>query len=514
MKRYLLKLFFSIAIFSVSMTTAWSKLSLPSLFSDHMVLQREMAIPVWGTANVDQELTVELGNEEMMTKADQGGNWKVLLTARKAGGPFELIIRSKTETISVTDVWIGEVWLCSGQSNMEWPLKNSSGGQAAINKADHPNIRLFRMSRRHTLGPIPFTEEELAMVEKGDFMTSPSWQLCQPASAADFSGVGYYFGKQLADSLGVTIGLIQNAVGGSPIQSWISKKSLLAHPQLALFGKTNWMEALENHPWIVQRVKENMDAYLKEKGQEKALAHPFAPAYLFNAGIRSLTPYPLAGVIWYQGESNATHPASYRSLFEMMVKDWRKAWDNEQLPFLFVQLPRIGTRSRWPEFRQQQAKCLEIEHTGMVVAIDEGHPTDVHPKEKQVLGNRLGRLALASVYKYNILANSPSVFNYQWTPEKQRIKLSFSHTGAGFFLSSGQKTKGFRLQGYFAQGTKEEIIEPLQLILEKESLTITYPKGFLVTRVSYAWAPFPDNNVINSAGLPLAPFLIELPGNY
>jgi len=479
-----------------------------------MVLQRHVSIPVWGTANPGQVLSVQLGDEKRVTTADQDGKWKVLLPATEAGGPFELAIKTEGEIITITDVWIGEVWLCSGQSNMEWPLKNSSGGQAAISKAHHPNIRLFRMSRRHTLGPTPFTTEELAMVEKGDFMTSPSWQLCQPGSAADFSGVGYHFGKQLADSLGVKIGLIQNAVGGSPIQSWISKTSLLAHPQLALFGKTNWMEAPENHPWIVQRVRENMDTYLQEKGQEKAMAHPFAPAYLFNAGIRSLTPYAIGGVIWYQGESNATHPASYLSLFEMMVKDWRTAWDNEQLPFLFVQLPRIGNRSRWPAFRQQQAKCLEIEHTGMVVAIDEGHPTDVHPREKQVIGDRLARLALASVYKYSILANSPTVSNHQWTPEKQSITLSFSQTGAGLSLRSGQTAKGFSLQGYFAEGTQEKIIAPLQLIIVGNTITLTYPKGCLVTRVSYAWAPFPDNNVINSAGLPLVPFLIELPGNY
>lgn len=491
----------------------WSNIELPALFSDHMVLQRQLPIPVWGKASPGSTIRVRLDSLVVQSRSDAGGNWQVRLPEMEAGGPFQLVIEGEGEKIVIKDVLIGEVWLCSGQSNMQFPLERSARAEEELKRGNAPQVRLFSMTRGHSLGPSAFSREEMDQMEKNAFMVTIPWQLCVPESAAKFSAVAYHFGQLLADSLKVPIGLIHNAVGGSPIQAWMKKESLLAHPQLAHLAGKDWLAAPEHHPWVTSRVKENLAPWLSQEKEEQVMFHPFSPQYLFEVGIRPLAPFAMRGVIWYQGESNATHPQSYRSLFEIMVKDWRKIWNRPKLPFLFVQLPRIGNRSRWPEFRQQQQKCLEMDQTGMVVTIDEGHPTDVHPKEKRVIGHRLGRLALAKAYQYDFLAESPILTTYNWQVDKQTIELSFKNVGSGFLLSRGVKATGFRLQGYHKGGGEQTAINPTHIVLDRSMITLTYAKDFLITDIKYAWAPFPQNNLVNSLGLPLAPFKIELAGN-
>lgn len=491
----------------------WSKIELPALFSDHMVLQRQLPIPIWGKASPGSSISVFLDNLVAESISDADGNWMVTLPEMEAGGPFRLVVRGEDEKKVIEDVLIGEVWLCSGQSNMQFPLERSATGEEELKRVNASQIRLFSMTGGHSLGPRAFSPEDMDQAKKGDFLVNTPWELCQTKSAAKFSAVAYYFGKLLADSLEVPIGLIHNAVGGSPIQAWMKKESLLGHPQLAHLAGKEWLEAPEHHPWVISRVKENLGPWLSRGKEESVMWHPFSPEYLFESGIRPLAPFAMRGVIWYQGESNATHPQSYRSLFEIMIKDWRKAWDRPKLPFLFVQLPRIGNRSRWPEFRQQQQKCLEIDHTGMVVAIDKGHPTDVHPRGKKAIGHRLGNLALVKIHQHDFLAESPILTTYNWQVDQQRIELSFKNVGAGFLLSSGVKVTGFSLHGYHKGGGEQTTINPTQIILEDSVIILSYPNDFLITDVSYAWAPFPQNNLTNSLGLPLAPFRIELAGN-
>lgn len=513
MIKYNFKALFAALFLIIVPLLSWSKVQLPALFSDHMVLQRQLPIPVWGTAVPGSSITVFLDDLVANSKADEEGHWRVLLPEMQAGGPFQLVIKGESEKILMDDVLVGEVWLCSGQSNMQFPLDRSAYGEEELKRANHPQIRLFSMTRGHNLGAAAFSAEEMAGIEKGEFLLTTSWQPVQAESAAKFSAVAYHFGKILSDSLGIPIGLIHNSVGGSPIQAWMKKESLLSHPQFAHLAKRDWLAAPEHHPWVTGRVQENLAPWLDRGEQEKAMHHPFSPQYLFDAGIRPLAPFALRGVIWYQGESNATHPQSYRPQFELMVQDWRTTLQQPELPFLFVQLPRIGNRSRWPEFRQQQQKCLEIDHTGMVVAIDEGHPTDVHPKRKRVIAHRLGKLALAKVYQYSILAESPMLSTYNWQPDKQTVELSFIHTGAGLSLSSGKDVIGFSLLGYIEGGSELASIQPTQIGINGSIVTFTYPKDFLITEVNYAWAPFPPNNLVSSVGLPLAPFKIELAGN-
>lgn len=487
--------------------------SLPPIFGDHMVLQRNLPVPVWGMANPGISVQVTLGEQRASTVADKEGRWKVVLPPMKAGGPFELRIVGNETKLLLKDILIGEVWLCAGQSNMEWPLERTVSGTKAIEAADHPEIRLYKLQRQHPLTPAPFTPEEYRMISQREFLQAGHWQVCTPESVAQFSGVGYFFGRKLADSLGVPVGLIQNAVGGSPIESWTRSQRLAAHPQLAEMMGLDWMDAPGHHPWVVERARENLAPFFDGSDREVEMSHPFAPQYLFDTGVRPLAPFAIRGVLWYQGESNATHPTYYKPLFQTMVQDWRQAWQNDTLPFLFVQLPRIGNRSRWPEFREQQAACLEIDYTGMIVSIDEGHPTDVHPREKKVIGERLCGLALSKIYGFDLLAESPMLAQFEWNPEHRSLKLNFHSTGTGLRLSSGLLPTGFRIRVYRDGGREEAVIPPTRIVLKEDFVELFYPEGALPTEVLYAWAPFPENNVVNSAGLPMTPFRVELEGN-
>lgn len=494
----------------------WTQIQLPDLFSDHLVLQQNLPIPVWGTANADAEIAVRLNKIKISTQANFLGHWKVTLPPMSASGPHTLIVQSPTDTIRLTDLHIGEVWLCAGQSNMEWSLKNSAKGATEVPRANHPNIRLFHLKKKHDTYKTPYTTEELTEFDKGNFFHPTKWTLCTPESAADFSGVGYFFGKQLQDSLGVAIGLIQAAVGGSPAQSWISQAALASHPQLASLvntkGNQTWLDSDIIHPWLAERALQNWANW--DKNSTSSLpGHPFAPSYLYESAIKPLAPYPIRGAIWYQGESNATHPISYPILMEAMLNNWRQLWAQGDFPFYFVQLPKIGNRSQWAEFRQAQEKGLAIPNTGMVVSIDEGHPTDVHPREKEVIGKRLANLALAKTYSKNLIAESPRLFSHDWDKKTHTITIQLAPIYEGLKVKGGRAVKGFYLQGYLENGSVETIITPEKISLEKNEIILTYQSDFLPTKVKYAWAPAPENNLVNSVGLPVAPFKIELNGN-
>lgn len=495
-------------------TLLQAQLSLPSVFNDQIVLQRESAIPVWGTADPDAEITVALNNTVLTTTADGGGKWRVSLPARKAGGPHMLNIVSGADTVQIKDVYVGEVWLCAGQSNMEWSLRQSVEGKAEIPRSGNPMIRLFHLKKRHDTYKTPYTSQELADFTVGHFFERASWETCRPETAADFSAVAYFFGKELYDSLQVPIGLIQAAVGGSPAQSWISEETLAGHPQLAhlVAGDSSWLRSHIIHPWLAERARQNWAEWDGDE-EESTPGHPFAPAYLYKAAIEPLVPYSFRGAIWYQGESNATHPQSYTALQNTLIHDWRERFGRGNFPFYFVQLPKIGNRSRWPDFREAQQQSLALPNTGMIVTLDQGHPTDVHPREKRVIGRRLAGLALTKTYGWELPVLSPMIYKHRWDPTKNIITLWANNAYDGLVLSEGHLPLGFTLQGYREGGGREIIVAPLEVALVGNNIELKYPDYFVPVSVKYAWAPFPKNNIINSSGLPLAPFKIELSGN-
>ncbi len=498
-------------IFSIN---AQAQLQLPDIFSEHMVLQRNIPIPVWGTTNASALVEVTLDSHKITVKSDDNGNWKATLPAMKAGGAYVLSISSENQTVQIIDIYIGEVWICSGQSNMEWPLHQTTEGSIEIPKANSPLIRLFHFKKKHDTYKTPYSVEQLEAFSEGAFFYQPRWTLSAPETAGMFSGVGYYFGRALYDSLNIPIGLIQVAVGGSPCQSWVSKEALASHPQLKhlVDGEQPWITSEIIHPWLAERAKENWAKAIVEKNRPLP-GHPFAPSYLFDSAIKLIAPYTIRGVIWYQGESNATHPLSYPAMMQMLVTSWRDLWGQGDFPFYFTQLPKIGNRNLWAEFREEQQRCLSNTNTGMIVTIDQGHPTDVHPKEKKVIGHRLAHLALAETYNKNIEAESPMLRSYHWANATHKIVLHFKSTYDGLSVKNDSLPKGFYLQGYIKEGSLETIIAPENILLIKDEVVLTYPVNFIPVKVKYAWASYPDNNVINSAGLPLAPFRIELGGN-
>lgn len=504
--------------FALVSFTAFAQLKMPEIFSDHMVLQRAEAVAVWGTgAGAGKMVTVELGKKMGRTIADSTGAWKAELPAMLAGGPYELWVRSGADTVTFTDVLIGEVWVASGQSNMAWPLQSSAGYKDEQADLSHPQIRLFRMEPGVHLRPEPYTSEEVAKITSGHFYKSASWQLCDAQTAPPFSAVAYYLGAMLRDSLNVPVGLIQNAVGGSPTQAWISRQALQARPDLKKYvpdsEKSDWFSVKELHPFISERVKQNLGSALDD-GVASAWQHPFSPAYLYDHGLAPLIPFGIRGVIWYQGESNANYPREHQRLFETLIQSWRKDWGQGNFPFLYVQLPAIGDRNRWPEFREGQKETLDLPNTGMAVTIDLGdkeNPDNVHPPVKSPVGERLGRIALAKVYDFNLEYSGPVVSDYQF--KDQNLSITFSHAGK-LTTSDGENLKGLVLQGYGKHGTEEEIVDANDVEMNGNRLIISVPKGFSVTKAKYAWAPFPECNLVNEERLPASPFRIELPGNF
>jgi sialate O-acetylesterase len=396
---------------------------------------------------------------------------------------------------------------------MEWSLAQSEGAEAAIPRADHPQIRLYHLRKRHDTYRTPYTAEESAAFNRGDFFAPGQWAASTPETAADFSAVAYYFGRALHDSLKVPIGLIQAAVGGSPAQSWVSEAALTSHPQLAhlVAGDKNWLHSPIIHPWLSERARQNWAEL--EVDEMNLPGHPFAPAYLFGAAIEPLLPYAIRGAIWYQGESNATHPDAYTAMQNALIQDWRNHFEQPALPFLFVQLPRIGNRSRWPDFRAAQAESLQLPHTAMAVTIDQGHPTDVHPRQKQPVGERLSYLALDRVYAFSHIPERPVLTSHVWNKTQYQITLQFDQVPEGLRTTHGDRQQAFTLSGYTDEGSTYTTIVPKTIFAEHYKITLIYPENFMPITVQYAHLPFPKHILENSDNLPLAPFQIDLTGN-
>ncbi|MCK4749666.1 MAG: hypothetical protein KAT15_21575, partial [Bacteroidales bacterium] len=354
-------------------------LSIPDLFSDHMVLQRDEPILIYGKANAGERVTVYFAGNEISVNAAYDGSWHTKFNSMEAGGPFELSVTAGRK-ITIRDILIGEVWLCSGQSNMAFLLKREKHGDDEIPKASHPDIRLFNFHAVAWPGGGEFTGEEMQKINKGEYFIQGPWRQCTPESAAEFSAIAYYFGKELHEKLGVPVGLIHNAVGGSNTESWIDRKTLEFHPDFTDMLE-DWLHNEQVQDWCRMRAADNL-----QNSENPRQLHPFAPSYLFSTGIKPLEKYPFRGVIWYQGESNAEKIIQHEVLFKTMVSDWRRYFKDPDMPFFYVQLSSLN-RETWPAFRDSQRRLMsQIPNTGMVVTSDIGNPTDVHPTNKKDVG--------------------------------------------------------------------------------------------------------------------------------
>lgn len=517
---------------------------MPAIFGDHMVLQRNSKIPVWGWAGAGEKVKVSFEGATAKTTADANGNWKVELqpvkAAKDTGKPQSMTI-SGSNTVTIQDVLVGDVWICSGQSNMEFSLHRAHDAAEATPKANDPQLRLFLVTKKTALEPVSDV--------------AGKWELCTPESAGPFSAVGYFFGRDLREKLKRPIGLIGTYWGGTPAQAWTSISGLQKEPSLSGYveaheklvasfpqasadfaaKKTAFDEALKT--WNEQYGKEfeaankqwNDDAAkAKAAGQplppKLEFAHPKpkapqapdggsgAPANLYNGMVAPLVHYAIKGVIWYQGESNAGKAMEYRTLFPAMIKDWRAKWGQGDFPFLFVQLAayRHGNAPEWPVLRESQSKTLSLPKTGMAVAVDVGDWGDIHPKDKLDVGHRLALAALHVAYGEELVYSGPTYDSMK--VEGGKVALKFKNNGGGLIIGaapwspSGETpAPAAELKGFVIAGEDKKFV-PAEAKITGNTVEVSSPQVPNPVAVRYGWENSPVCNLYNKEQLPASPF--------
>lgn len=476
-----------------AITGDYGGLQLPAVYTDGMVLQRDRPLTLRGRANAGEEVRVSLKGQRFTTRATEDGRWTLQLPPHAAGGPYRLDIATKTKALALRDIYFGEVWLCSGQSNMAMMLRETDTRQQAASASDSL-LRIYDMKPAHATDPVSWPVSFLDSLNRLEYYLPARWQRTTPETAASLSAVAYHFARELRDSLGVPVGIIVNAVGGAPTEAWIDRASLEEElPGLLRRWRSNDFIM----PWVRQRASENVK--LKDSLLTR---HPYAPHYLFDTGIRPLEHYALRGVLWYQGESNAHNIEVHERLFPLLVKSWR-SYFGAPLPFYYVQLSSIN-RPSWPHFRDSQRRMQRpSEGLEMIVSSDHGDPKDVHPRQKQPLGHRLALLALYNDYGYRSLeARSPEVARI--TRQGGELFLSFVHTSA-LRTSDGQPLRGFELL------TEDGLVHPVEARVQGAEVRLTVPtqlQGGRLT-VRYAWRPYTDANLVGRTGLPVSTFSLS-----
>lgn len=469
---------------------------LNSLCSDNAVLQQGMPVPIWGTGAEGEKVTVQFEGQKVSAVA-KDGRWVVRLKPLKAGGPFTMTIEG-ANAVTLTNILVGEVWLCSGQSNMEFPLSRAANAEEAIASSADSQLRLFTVPRASA--DIPKTE------------ISGSWKESGPHTADNFSAVAWFFGRDLRKARGVPVGLIHSSVGGTPAEAWTERAALEADPELNLIlthyadtlkqfdpekAKAAHEQALEKHREAVARAQTEGRTPPRAPRPPQDPAHSLnRPSGLYNAMIAPLEPYAIAGVIWYQGESNSGRAAEYRKLFPAMIRNWRQAWDEGNFPFLFVQI--APQKDMTPEIREAQLLSWQaVPRTAMAVITDVGDENDIHPTKKEPVGSRLALAARAIAYGEKIEYSGP--LYHAMKINGDRAVLSFAHTGSGLSAPGGD-LKGFTISGddgNFVPATAQ--IDGDKVIVWNQS--VAHPKA-----VRYGWARSPDVNLFNKEGLPASPF--------
>lgn len=497
------------------------------LFSDGAVLQRGQKIPVWGTARDGEKVTVEFQGQKASTTA-AGGTWSVHLDPLTAGGPFTMTFTGD-DTVTIKDLLVGEVWIASGQSNMNLTLTQTPYLTEEAPKANHPQIRTFKVPVTASIKPLSEA--------KG------SWIVCSPETLKDFSAVGYFFARDIHQKLGVPVGLVHSALGATPAQAWTSTEALQSDPQLQHYAEdikgrlAKYEAASAAYPAILAEHQAKLAEWMETTGKpyeqqlaawneaaEKAKAsgqnppprpraatprpkdplppdgRPTDPAVLFNGMIAPLIPYGIKGVLWYQGESNSKQATEYRALFPAMINDWRARWKQGEFPFLYVQVAPYGGTP--PEIRESQFLTLgKVINAAMTVTTDVGDAADIHPRNKQPVGHRLALAALALAYGENIEHSGPLYESMK--AENGKITVNFKHTGSGLVAKDGP-LKGFTIAG------KDKKFVPARAEIQGKTIAVSADGVTEPQAVRYGWENVPDVNLFNREGLPASPFRTDV----
>lgn len=474
-----------------AITGDFGGLQLPVYFGENMIFQRNQPMIISGRADTGSEISIQFKDQTHSVIADPSGNWEVRLPASKAGGPYPLRIRSnRNEQFELEKVFIGEVWLASGQSNMAFKVKQAKGAADIIRDSVNDQIHFFEMRPNFMPDPGEFSEKEKSTLAE-NYMNHQGWSVTNSEQIKEYSAVAYAFAKTLQDELNVPVGIIHNAVGGSPTQSWVSRRTLeTAHQTIDLLNDHHMNPMV--HEWVSKRRAENMGTQANKRNYR----HPYDPSFLFDASIRPLQNVSFSGVIWYQGESNANEVDLHEQLFELLVTDWRDFLGIEALPFYYVQLSSID-RPNWGAFRDSQRRLLRIPDTQMAVSSDLGHPRDVHPKNKWPIGKRLALLALNDMKDKKILSQGP-MFDYV-NIQNSRMIIFFKN-GKGLKTSDLKEVKGIQVAG------EDLTWHPADSRIKGEQLEVWSEKIPRPRYVRYGFSSFSTGNLINEANLPASTF--------
>ncbi len=495
----------------MSATSATAELKLGKPFGNGMVLQRNKPVPVWGIADAKAAVSVTFGDQTIKTEADEKGQWQLELSALKANAtPQTLKVVAGSTQLEVTDILVGEVWLASGQSNMRWKVNQSANGKQFIGKTDKVNsqIRLLDYYLPTNLYPKhrKFPLKKLESLTPDNYFLCDGWKPATDKKAlSNFSAVAYYFARELQEKLNVPVGVIMNAVGGATNEAYISYEALNSVPEYKPLVDS-WLTDPNYSNWCQGRAKYNLSEWLEAK-KPGTPAHAFKPGWLFESGMRKLAPFALQGFIWYQGESNAPNPGDKETAYKggysaesseaklkLMIKDWRAQWQDENLPFYFVQLASLGNRP-WARFRELQTRVWqETPNTGMAVTHDLGHSWNVHPNAKQPVGQRLAAVAMNKVYGAADQPASGPVFQ-SYKVDGNKIVLTFNGVDQVATVD-GKAVKGFVIReknGAFVPATATIVGDKIEVV----GKGIKQPEA-----VRYAWvnSPMGNANLVGAKG--------------
>jgi sialate O-acetylesterase len=485
---------------------ASAEIKLPAIFGPHMVLQRDQKDRVWGTAEPGERVVVAVAGQEKATQAGPDGKWSVTLDPMPAGGPHSLSVSGKKDTVVFDDVLVGEVWICSGQSNMEWQVSNSNDGDLESLSAKYSKIRLISVPKVGTQEP--------------QFDFKGKWEACTPETVKNFSAVGYFFGRQIHQTIGVPVGLIDDAWGGSAAEAWVSRDRLAADSRLkGLLAE--WDKFEKDVPRLQEEYDEQAEARRDVAAKAKAEGRPAPrvpespqarlrgnarPANIYNGVLKPTIGYGIKGVIWYQGESNAGRAYQYRDLFPLMIQSWRDEWGIGDFPFYWVQLADFMKESAapgdssWAELREAQTMTMDrLKNTGQAVILDLGEAQDIHPRNKQDVALRLARWALARDYGVHLPYKSPAYKSM--AKQGDSVVLTFDNVENGLKAFDVPEIRGFTVAG-----NDKKFVKATAKLVGKDKVEVRADGVADPVAVRYAWADNPVCNLYSSTGLPVTPF--------
>ena len=457
----------ALVLAAAAASPAAADVRLPKVFGDSMVLQQQAQVAVWGWADANEEVTVTLGETKATAKAGADGKWLTKIQTPTAGGPHTLTVKGKNE-IALKDVLVGEVWIASGQSNMEWPVKASINAADEAKTANFPQIRMIKVDHAATDQP-------------QDDIPTLGWKVCTPENVPDFSAAGYFFARHLHNELKVPVGIINTSWGGTICETWTSAEALAAEPELK--------------PLVDRPV--NLDP-----SKPPAQQNPNQRSVLYNGMLKPLVPFGIRGAIWYQGESNVGRAVQYRKLFPTMIADWRKQFGQGDFPFLFVQLapynygpPHLALAELW----DAQVKSLSVPSTGMCVTWDIGDVNDIHPKNKQDVGKRLALWALANTYGKSDVVYSGPLYE-SMAVEGNKIRIKFKHAAGGLASKEDKPLTHFQIAG------EDQKFVDAKATIDGETVVVESDQVAAPKAVRFAWHGLAEPNLFNKTGLPASPF--------